>query len=254
VSGESKREAARQRIAAKRAAEAAERAKAQRRQRTVVGGVVAAVVVAVVAVVLVQTHRTSTSASAAVPANTTDGGYAFQVGNADAKVTLDMYEDFQCPNCKNLEDDSGATIDQLVSAGTVKVRYHGMAFLNTSKNDQYSTRSLNAAAVVASTAGADAYEKFHQLLFANQPDEGGSGLTDAKLISYAQQAGATGATVEKDIRDLTYEDWTKNATEQASKDGVTGTPTVLVNGKALANATTATPADITAAVQAAAGS
>jgi protein-disulfide isomerase len=256
VSGESKREAARQRIAEKRAAEALARAKAQRRQRTVVGGVVAAVVlvVAVVAVVLVQTHRTSTSASAAVPANTTDGGYAFQVGNADAKVTLDMYEDFQCPNCKNLEDNSGATIDQLVAAGTVKVRYHGMAFLNTSKNDQYSTRSLNAAAVVASTAGADAYEKFHQLLFANQPEESGSGLTDDELISYAQQAGATGATVEKDIRDLTYEDWTKNATDQASKDGVTGTPTVFVNGKALANATTATPADITAAVQAAAGS
>ena len=63
-----------------------------------------------------------------------------------------------------------------------------------------------------------------------------------------------GLRVGRDIRDLTYEDWTKNATDRASKDGVTGTPTVLVNGKALANATTATPADITAAVQAAAGS
>ena len=252
MSGESKREAARRRIAEKRAAEAAERAKAQRRQRTVIGGVVAAVVlvVAVVAVVLVQTHRTSTSASAAVPANTTDGGYAFQVGNTGAKVTLDMYEDFQCPNCKNLEDNSGDTIDQLVAAGTVKVRYHGMAFLNTSKNDQYSTRSLNAAAVVASTAGADAYEKFHQLLFANQPPETGGGLSDAQLTSYAHQAGATDAKVATEIKDLTFGEWVKASTDQASKDGVTSTPTVLVNGKRL---TDLSPAGLTAAVNTAKG-
>ena len=252
--GPDKREAARQRIAAQRAAEAAARAKAQRRRRTVLGGVGAAVVVviALVVVFVVQSSRTSTSASAAVPANTTDGGYAFGVGSADAEVTLDMYEDFQCPNCENLESTSGAAIQQLVSAGTVKVRYHGMAFLDTSKNDQYSTRSLNAAAVVASTAGADAYAQFHQLLFAHQPPEGGSGLSDDQLIAYANQAGATGATVARDIRDLTYGDWTERATDQASKDGVTGTPTVLVDGKPLPNATTATPAQITAAVQAAA--
>ena len=255
-SGQDKRETARQRIAAKRAAEAAARARAQRRRRTIVGGVVAAVVlvVALVVVVVVQTNRTSTSASAARPGGTTDGGYAFAVGSADAEVTLDVYEDFQCPNCKHLEDTSGAAIEQLVQAGTVRVRYHGMAFLNTSKNDQYSTRSLNAAAVVASTAGTDAYEQFHDLLFANQPAEGGNGLSDDQLVAYAKQAGATGAAVARAIEDQKYEDWTENATDQASRDGVTGTPTVLVNGKALPNATSATPADITAAVQAAEGS
>ena len=255
MSGESKREAARQRIAARRAEEAAARARAQRRQRTLVGGVVAAVVVvvALVAVIVVQSQRTSTSASAAVPANTSDGGYAFTVGNADAKVTLDLYEDFQCPNCKALEDTSGQTVDQLVQAGTAKVRYHGMAFLDTSKNDQYSTRALNAAAVVASTAGTDAFERFHDLLFANQPEEGGNGLSDDQLVTYAQQAGASGAAVEKAIRDGEYEDWTKDATEQASKDGVTGTPAVFVDGKQLTKASQLTAEGITAAVQAAAG-
>ncbi|MEU2350234.1 thioredoxin domain-containing protein [Modestobacter sp. NPDC049651] len=250
-----KREAARQRIAAQRAAEAAARAKAQRRRRTVVGGVVAAVVlvVALVVVVVVQSNRTSTSASAAVPANTSDGGYAFTVGDADAKVTLDLYEDFQCPNCKALEDSAGQTVDQLVQAGTAKVRYHGMAFLDTSRNDQYSTRALNAAAAVASTAGTEAYSRFHDLLFAHQPEEGGTGLTDDQLVTYAQQAGASGATVEQAIRDGEYEDWTKKATEQASKDGVTGTPAVFVDGKQLTAADQLTAAGISAAVQAAAG-
>jgi protein-disulfide isomerase len=252
MSGESKREAARQRIAARRAAEAAERAVAERRRRTVIGGVVAAVVLVVVlvAVVVVQTHRTSASADAAAPAGTTGNGYVFAVGSADAPVTVDLYEDFQCPNCKALEDSTGSTIHDLVSAGTVQVHYHGMAFLDTDENGQYSTRALNAAAVVANAGGTDAYATFHDLLFANQPDEGGSGLTDDQLIAYALQAGASGATVESGITDLVYGDWVAQATDQASKDGVTGTPTVFVDGQKL---TDLTPDGLTAAVTAAQG-
>jgi protein-disulfide isomerase len=252
VSGESKREAARQRIAARRAAEAAARAAAARRRRTVIGGVVAGLVLVVVlvVVVVVQTHRTSTSADAAAPANTSGNGYVFTVGSADAPVTLDLYEDFQCPNCKALEDSTGSTIDDLVTAGTVQVNYHGMAFLDTDANDDYSTRALNAAAVVAATAGTDAYATFHDLLFANQPDEGGSGLTDDQLIAYANQAGATDASVAVDIDNLVYGQWVKNAEDQASKDGVTGTPTVFVDGDAL---TDLTPDGLTAAVTAAQG-
>jgi len=233
----SKRAAARRRIEQKRAAEAAARARAERRRRAIVGGVVAAVVlvVAVIVTIAVQTSRTTTSAQAAVPAHTVDDGTTVVVGSSDAPVTVDLYEDFQCPNCKAFEDASGETLTQLVTDGTVQVHYHGMAFLDTSANDDYSTRALNAAAAVLDAGGPDAFETFHDLLFADQPAEGGSGLTDDQLVQYARQAGVTGATVERQIRDLTHGDWVKNSTDQASKDGVTGTPTVLVNGQELAD-------------------
>src|SRR3954466_11211510 len=122
------------------------------------------------------------------------------------------------------EDRNGARIDQLISSGSAKVRYHGMASPDTAKNGQYSTRALNAAAAVVNAAGPDAFQKFHDLLYAHQPPETGSGLTDEQLIAYAQQAGASGSTVERQINDLTYGDWVKEVTDQASKDGVTGTP------------------------------
>ena len=252
MSGESKREAARQRIAARRAEEAAARARAQRRQRAVVGGVVAAVVlaIAVVVTIVVQGNRTATAADAAVPANTIDNGQVVVVGSSSAPVTVDLYEDFQCPICQQFETSTGSTLAQLVSAGTVQLHYHGMAFLDTSANDSYSTRALNAAAVVLNAAGPDAFQSFHDLLYANQPAEGGSGLTDAQLISYAQQAGATGTAVEQEINDLTYGDWVEAITDQASKDGVTGTPTVKVDGTQL-DSTELTPDGVTAAVQAA---
>jgi protein-disulfide isomerase len=249
VPADTTRRSNRERIAARRAAEAAERARAQRRRRNLLGGVVAGVVVLVVLVVVivVQTQRTAPSADAAVPANA--DGTVIAVGSADAPVTVDLYEDFQCPNCKALEAESGTTLAQLVADGTVQARYHGMAFLDTSANEQYSTRALNAAAVVLSTAGPDAFQTFHDLLYANQPAEGGSGLTDEQLIDYAGQAGATGPTVQADIHDRTYGDWVKKATDQASKDGVTGTPTVFVDGTELADLS---PSGLTAAVTAAA--
>jgi protein-disulfide isomerase len=236
VPAETTRRSNRERIAARRAAEAAARARAERRRRTVIGGVAVAVavLVALVVVVVVQTQRTGTSADAAVPANTVDGT-VIAVGSADAPVTVDLYEDFQCPNCKAFEEASGSTLARLVADGTVQARYHGMAFLDTSANDSYSTRALNAAAVVVATAGPEAFETFHDLLFANQPAEGGSGLTDDQLVQYAVQAGADAGSVEADISDLTYGDWVKSATDRASQDGVTGTPTVFVNGQELAD-------------------
>jgi len=246
----SKRAAARRRIEEKRAAEAAARARAERRRRSLLGGVVAGLVVlvALVVVVVVQTQRTTTSASAATPPNTT-GGTEIVVGSASAPVTVDLYEDFQCPNCKAFEAESGSTLAQLIAAGTVQAHYHGMAFLDTSANDKYSTRALNAAAAVVAAGGPTAFQTFHDLLFAHQPAEGGSGLTDAQLVQYATQAGATGSTVEQAIKKLTYGDWVKTSTDQASKDGVTGTPTVLVAGKKLEDISAA---GLSAAVSAAA--
>jgi protein-disulfide isomerase len=249
-SGSSKRAAAQRRIAEKRAAEAAARAQAERRRRTVIGSAVAAVlvVVAVVVGIAVQTQRTSAPAKLAIPAHTVDSGYAIPVGTSGAKVTVDLYEDFQCPNCKAFEAETGSTIAQLVAAGTVQAHYHGMAFLDTSANDKYSTRALNAAAVVFGAGGPTAFQAFHDLLFSNQPAEGGSGLTDDQLVQYATQAGATGTSVKQAITSLKYGDWVKTATDQASKDGVTGTPTVFVNGTKLADTSVA---GLTAAVSSA---
>jgi protein-disulfide isomerase len=263
----SKRTAARRRIEEKRAAEAAARAQAERRRRTVIGGVTAAVLVvlALVVVVVVQTHRTSTSASAAVPAHTIDNGMVVPVAatstgstgaaaatsSATKPVVVDLYEDLQCPICRQFEATDGSTLAQLVASGSVVLHYHPMAFLDSSANDNFSTRALNAAAVVLNTAGTQAFQKFHDLIYTNQTPETGPAMTDAQLISYAEQAGATGAQVSDAIKNLTYEDWTKKVTEQASKNGVTGTPTVFIGGKELSNAPTATPADVTAAVQSA---
>ncbi|CCG05664.1 DsbA family protein [Blastococcus saxobsidens] len=230
-----KKATARQRIAARRAEEAATRARAARRRRTLAGAIVGSVllVAAVVLAIVAQSYRTSSSPDAAVPANTVDGGTAIEVGRADAPVTFDVYEDFQCPACARFEALDAETIAQLVADGSARVRYHPMAFLDQVSPDRYSTRSLNAAGVVVDAAGPEAFVRFAGMLYERQPVEGTPGLTDDELIALAGRAGASGADVERGIRDLVYEDWTRTVTDQASRDGVTSTPTVLLDGELL---------------------
>ena len=54
--------------------------------------------------------------------------------------------------------------------------------------------------------------------------------------------------MEQEIRGLAFADWAAASTDRASKDGVTGTPTVLVDGTRV---TDLSAAGLTAAVHAA---
>jgi protein-disulfide isomerase len=182
----------------------------------------------------------------AVPAGTS--GVANQdvvVGKAAAPVTVTVYEDFQCPICREFEQQSGPTLKSLIDRGTVRADYRPIAFLDRASTTNYSTRSLSSVGCVLDTTPS-AFPAYHDLLFANQPPEDSAGLSDGKLAALAKQAGVDAADC---IAAHRFQGWAARVTDQASKDGVNGTPTVLVNGRALQDRT---PRGLTAAVRAAA--
>lgn len=213
-------------------AEAAQTA-ARRRVLGVAGAVIAAIVVLVGATVVVRTAQQNADKDIAVatPANVSGGAF---VDGKDAPVALKIYEDFHCPVCARFEQENRDQIAAWVSAGTVQVEYKPIAILDRMSTDGYSTRAANAAAVVADTS-AGSWVAFHNLLFDNQPAEGGAGLTDDKLIELAVQAGATQSAVRPGIESKTFAGWVTKMTADATSgpDKVTGTPTVFVNGERL---------------------
>lgn len=245
------REEARRRAADLRRAQQS----AHERRRRLLGALVAvAVLAAAVAVgVAVQSRRVGGGGGGLrVPPGVVDGT-GFAVGPASAPVTVEVYEDFQCPACRNFEQASGQTLGQLAESGAARVVYRPIAFLDSASTTRYSTRALNAAACVAADAGVAAFQRFHALLYADQPAEGSAGLPDSRLVSLGAQAGANASTLGTlgtCVRDLTYQAWTRQVTDTASRHGVNATPTVLVNGRRLA---VPTPANLQAAVRAAAG-
>jgi protein-disulfide isomerase len=215
----------------------------------IVGSAVLAVLaVAILVFVLVQTNRHTSAANQGLTPTGFDSNNGVTVGKADAPVTLIAYEDFQCPNCRNFEQSNSAQLDAYVKAGTLKINYRPIAFLDASSSTNYSTRALNAfAAVVSSKPSVVA--QFHKILFDNQPAEGTAGLTNTTLIALAVQAGAPQAAVTTAINDESYKGWTIRVTDASSTAHVTGTPYLLVNGKVVADYSAAS---VKAAIDAAA--
>jgi protein-disulfide isomerase len=214
----------------------------RRRRHAVATAVVLAVVVA--AGVLVQAARSSTGDDG-VPAGATRDSYGFALGSPTAKVTVEIYEDFLCPACEQLERSAAAELRRMAAEGQVRVVYRPMAFLDGYSTNRYSTRSLNAAGCAADEG---VFVDYHDQLFAVQPAEGGPGLTDRALVALGSRAGASGAAFRSCVVDGSYLGWTRKATEAASLAGVVQTPTVLVNGRELGNPSLA---DFNAAITAA---
>jgi protein-disulfide isomerase len=216
-----------------------------RRAPTLRGGgpspwVIAAVVVVVLfaGAVGFGVYRAQQAAAVVVPPGATETGVP--IGQANAPATVDIYLDFQCPVCRAYEQATGDTIDQLVASGAARVVYHPVAYLDRFSSTRYSSRS-SAASGCAAAAGV--FVPFAKLLYANQPPENGDGLTDQKLVELGAQAGAKGDFAAC-VADGRYARWSAAVTDAASRAGVTGTPTVLVNGVHVDN----TPEALRAAV------
>jgi protein-disulfide isomerase len=207
--------------------QAAQRRSEQRQHNLIVAGVALAVVAAVVGVgIAVQSNR-DTTGPVVIPSGAVDS-YTIVRGDANAPVTMDLYEDFQCPVCKAYEGFLGDTYTKNVDAGTLRIVYHPMAFL-----DEYSSRALETAACVLDQDGPAAYRRLHDLLYQNQPSEQGPWPSDAELASLAAKAGADQSAVEACQSADTYEGWVKAAEDAASKAHVTGTPTMFINGESV---------------------
>lgn len=178
---------------------------------------------------------------------------------ADGDVIVSIYTDFMCPYCGQFEQANDEALASLRAAGGVTVEYHMLAFMDSqSQGTEYSTRAGNAAALVADQA-PEKFTAFYAALFANQPAEGSTGLSDSEIADLASEVGVPDKVIDQftatnDDGSRTFAPFLKANNNTASKtlDGVS-TPTVLINGeKFTGNLYTA--GDLTTAVQEAMGS
>lgn len=218
----------------------------------------AVLVVALVAVVIVSGGKSSagplnmlsdgvlmTGDGSTVTAQTTaaqdegDDPVATEWADSDDTANIVVYLDYLCPYCGQFETTNGAQIESLVASGAATLEVHPLSILDRlSSGSEYSTRAANAASCVANS-DPDSFLAVNTALFANQPAENTTGLTDEELIGLVSSAGATGDDIASCITDGAYSGWVADATDRAL-DGplpnsevasVEGTPTVLVNGE-----------------------
>lgn len=151
-------------------------------------------------------------------------------------VVVSVYLDFMCPWCGLLERTNGETLQSLVASGDIVLDWHPVAVNDhVSAGSRYPTRAAAAAFAVAQ-GDPQHLTAFMERLMAQdvQPAEGTPGLTDAELATIAKDLGAPQPVLD-DITSRTWVPYVTHATDLASRDlGGFGTPTVLLNGRQLA--------------------
>ena len=157
-------------------------------------------------------------------------GSVVMAAQGTAAPLLEIFEDFQCPICKEFEQLSGSTIKKLAASGKVKVVYRPFQLFQQAPLSTNSRRAANAALC----APADKWVSYHDTLYKYQPKEGSKGFEVKDLNLWAKDLGFGDATFEKCVTDTQkgaqLDQMTKNALNDRK---VTGTPTVYLDGKAL---------------------
>jgi protein-disulfide isomerase len=208
--------------------------------------VVGAVIVAAVVVgVLVQRSRSATEqAKVTRPASAVGPNGGVLVGDKNAPVTITEFGDFQCPVCARLHDAWGSTLEQLIQQRKVKFEFVGLEFL-----DQGTTESLRSAAAAVCAADAGKFIDYYNALYNGQSRTENSGfLTNEQLQEFGDSVGITDPAFTHCVSSGRFTGSVTKTTDTTSQKGITGTPTVLVNGKTISNSVAADPERLTALV------
>ncbi|HWB37520.1 MAG TPA: thioredoxin domain-containing protein [Rugosimonospora sp.] len=212
----------------------------RRRKRTMLVTLVSIFAVVLAGLISLTVYETHKPKNVNVPAGAIDSGHGIAVSSGP--VTVDLYVDLLCPICKNFEDTTGPTLDQMITDKKIKLVYHPIAILDHSTNPAgYSTRAGSAAGCAAD--GGKFFD-FVKAMYAKQPAEGSAGLTDDEIVQVGAGVGLIDPAFAQCVRAEKYSSWMADNTDAAAARNVNGTPTVFVNGKQV----DATTAAVTAAV------
>jgi protein-disulfide isomerase len=205
------------------------------------------VVIAVVAGLVIWMNNAATagnaptSSSTAKPEasniDTSTGAISFGTGTN----TMDTYIDFMCPICNQFEQTYGEEISSRVADNSITLNIHPIAILDgSSQGTAYSSRAASAMYSVA-IADPDKAYAFMQAMYAGQPAENSTGLTNSQIISIAEKAGVNMTDdLKSAINDNKYLNYVQTMTDKTpiapGSTGI-GTPTIAINGKTIANST-----------------
>jgi protein-disulfide isomerase len=156
------------------------------------------------------------------------------LGQADAKVTIDLYADYQCPNCAAYAAQvEPRLVNQYVRAGSARMVFHDMAFLG-SGSDPSKNESIQAAVAARCAEDQGKFWAYQEYLFANQgPVENGGTFKRSLFDSIADRLGLNRTAFDTCLVDPAKTAAVQADTEASIKSGIKGTPTLVVNGTML---------------------
>ncbi|MFB6161789.1 MAG: thioredoxin domain-containing protein [Haloferacaceae archaeon] len=150
------------------------------------------------------------------------------LGDPDAAVTVASYEDFACPHCRTYALDVFPRIrEEYVAPGKVRYEHHDFPI---PVDERWSWDAALAARAVQDAVGDEAFFEYATRLFENQ------GQYSMDLIGrLADAVGADADAVRQAVREERFRPTVAADRRRGRDAGVSGTPTVFVDGEALSS-------------------
>jgi protein-disulfide isomerase len=202
----------------------------QQRQRLTIIGLIALGAALIVGVVVWQQLQPIgdiiTVTPAALP-NADD----LSLGDANAPATIDVFEDFQCPACRSFtESIEPLIIENLVATGKARYVFHHYPFLDDTTNPFGGGESDQAANAAMCASEQGKFWEMHSILFANWNGENQGNLSDRRLQAMAESIGLDMNAFNDCFSANKYEVEIQADFDLGEQIGVSGTPSVFVNG------------------------
>lgn len=146
------------------------------------------------------------------------------LGNANAKITMIEFSDYECPFCKRYFDETYELIKkEYVEKGLVKIVYRDLP-LSFHANAH---KEAQAAECVREQGGDSAYFTYHDEMF-KRTTSNGTGLALDQLSVIATEIGFNGAAVQTCLDSEKYKAEVDKDLSDAAKVTASGTPTFFV--------------------------
>ncbi len=155
-------------------------------------------------------------------------------GTDENTPEVDLYEDFSCPHCATLSENSDEDMKNAVEGGELVVNVHTLNFLDRGATDGHSTQSLAALLAVEEAGDPALYWNYRGMLMEEQEDIYNKWSND-DFANAAEELGAPGEVVDA-IRDGAHmEDAAQVGQENGAKleeqTGSISSPRVVQNGQ-----------------------
>jgi len=170
------------------------------------------------------------------------------MGDPNAPVQIDVFEDFQCPACVYYTQQTEVqVIQEYVNTGKVYYVFHNFPFIDDNSALKASDQAANAAMCAAEQ---NIFWEYHDVLFANWLGENDGSMNDKRLIAFAETAGLDMKAFNTCFDKNPYKSQIQDDLSLGRTMGVQGTPSVFVNGSLLTPGKVPDFASVKAAVEA----
>ena len=190
-------------------------------------GISAAVVLVVVLAVAFSSRPQAISVEAPdLPAEWLSGT---TMGDPNAPVTIQAWEDFMCPACRQWTTSvEPQVIEQYIKPGLVKLEFHQFPLSIHAPGAEMGAQ----ASLCANDQGA--FWPYHNRLFPAQ-DQGQAGFTIDSLVRYADELGLDSRALMDCMSSQKYRADVTASVQEAVRLGLNATPSILVNGVRMEN-------------------